>query len=71
MGVTIVRQLNLPPALTRQCPFLFLVLAGLLPVGTATAQFRPSQQTAIEDVEKRTRELKQVNETTPPCAEGL
>ena len=32
-------------------------------MGTATAQFRPSQQTAVEDVEKRAEELKQVNKS--------
>ncbi|MEE2685142.1 MAG: hypothetical protein VYB09_02435, partial [Planctomycetota bacterium] len=58
-----MRQLNLPPALTRHCPFLFLLLASLLPASTATAQFRPSQQTALEDVEKRAEELKQVNKS--------
>ena len=59
MGVTTVRQLNLRPALIRHSTYLFLLLASLFPVGTAVAQLTPSQQTAIEDVEKRTRELKQ------------
>ena len=61
MGVTTVRQLNPPPALSRYPALLSLLLAGLLPAGTTLAQLRPSQQTAIADVEKRTQELEQVN----------
>ena len=63
MGVTIVHQLKPSPALSFCSTFLALLIASTFPVSKIQAQLRPSQQTAIEDVEKRTRELKQVNES--------
>jgi aminobenzoyl-glutamate utilization protein B len=58
-----VRQLNPHPAPVHFCTFLVLLFGCLLPVGRVAAQLRPSQQTAIEDVEKRTKELKEINKS--------
>ena len=58
-----MRQLNPHPAPVHFCTFLVLLFGCLLPVGRVAAQLRPSQQTAIEDVEKRTKELKEINKS--------
>jgi aminobenzoyl-glutamate utilization protein B len=63
MGVTIVHQLKPSPALSFCSTFLALLIASTFPVSRIQAQLRPSQQTAVEEVEKRADELKQVNKS--------